>query len=246
MLDAFANNWTVLVVSFFIYSFCGWIWESLVCPIATGHKIHNSGFLAGPCIPIYGSGAIVVCALFPVSKDWSLIFIEGAIVACFIEYLTSFVMEKLFHARWWDYSKMRFNLNGRICLEGFFIFGFFSVAAVKNAQPYLTHRLIQYDYIPMVIFSTVLLTLFISDFITTFVQATHLANKLETISNDLKNFADELELDIHTEITSDDILAIGKKIKEEQLDHLIKKYSHRRLIKAFPDILNKYNSKTQK
>lgn len=101
MLDAFANNWTILVVSFFIYSFCGWIWESLVCPIATGHKIHNSGFLTGPCIPIYGSGAIVVCALFPVSKDWSLIFIEGAIVACFIEYLTSYFMEKMFHARWW-------------------------------------------------------------------------------------------------------------------------------------------------
>lgn len=77
MLDAFANNWTILVISFFIYSFCGWIWESLICPIATGHKIHNSGFLTGPCIPIYGSGAIVVCALFPISKDWSLIFIEG-------------------------------------------------------------------------------------------------------------------------------------------------------------------------
>lgn len=109
MLDAFANNWTILVISFFIYSFCGWIWESLICPIATGHKIHNSGFLTGPCIPIYGSGAIVVCALFPISKDWSLIFIEGAIVACFIEYLTSYFMEKMFHARWWDYSQMRFN-----------------------------------------------------------------------------------------------------------------------------------------
>lgn len=151
MLDAFANNWTILVISFFIYSFCGWIWESLVCPIATGHKIHNSGFLTGPCIPIYGSGAIVVCALFPISKDWSLIFIEGAIVACFIEYLTSYFMEKMFHARWWDYSQMRFNLNGRICLEGFFIFGFFSVSAVKNVQPHLTHMLIQYDYIPMVL-----------------------------------------------------------------------------------------------
>ena len=135
MLDAFANNWTILVVSFFIYSFCGWIWESLICPIATGHKIHNSGFLAGPCIPIYGSGAIVVCALFPVSKDWSLIFIEGAIVACTIEYLTSYFMEKMFHARWWDYSQMRFNLNGRICLEGFFIFGFFSSFGPLSMSP---------------------------------------------------------------------------------------------------------------
>ena len=63
MLDAFANNWTILVISFFIYSFCGWIWESLICPIATSHKIHNSGFLTGPCIPIYGSGAIGLLSL---------------------------------------------------------------------------------------------------------------------------------------------------------------------------------------
>ena len=246
MLDAFANNWTILVVSFFIYSFCGWIWESLVCPIATGHKIHNSGFLTGPCIPIYGSGAIVVCALFPISKDWSLIFIEGAIVACFIEYLTSYLMEKMFHARWWDYSQMRFNLNGRICLEGFFIFGFFSVTAVKNVQPHLTHMLIQYDYIPMVIASTVCITLFTSDLITTFVEATHLAKKLETVSQDLKKFADELELDIHNDITTDDIFKIARQLKDSHREHLIKKYSHRRLVKAFPDILNKYHTKPQK
>ena len=155
-------------------------------------------------------------------------------------------MEKMFHARWWDYSQMRFNLNGRICLEGFFIFGFFSVTAVKNVQPHLTHILIQYDYIPMVIVSTVCITLFTSDFITTFVEATHLAKKLETVSQDLKKFADELELDIHNEITTDDIFKIARQLKDSHREHLIKKYSHRRLVKAFPDILNRYHPKTQK
>ena len=184
--------------------------------------------------------------MFPISKDWSLIFIEGAIVACFIEYLTSYLMEKMFHARWWDYSQMRFNLNGRICLEGFFISGFFAVTAVKNVQPHLTHMLIQYDYIPMVIASTVCITLFTSDLITTFVEATHLAKKLETVSQDLKKFADELELDIHNEITTDDIFKIARQLKDSHREHLIKKYSHRRLVKAFPDILNKYHTKTQK
>ena len=180
------------------------------------------------------------------TKNKSLILIEGAIVACFIEYLTSYFMEKMFHARWWDYSQMRFNLNGRICLEGFFIFGFFSVTAVKNVQPHLTHMLIQYDYIPMVIASTVCITLFTSDLITTFVEATHLAKKLETVSQDLKKFADELELDIHNDITTDDIFKIGRQLKDSHREHLIKKYSHRRLVKAFPDILNKYHTKTQK
>ena len=128
----------------------------------------------------------------------------------------------------------------------FFIFGFFSVTAVKNVQPHLTHMLIQYDYIPMVIASTVCITLFTSDFITTFVEATHLAKKLETVSQDLKKFADELELDIHNEITTDDIFKIARQLKDSHREHLIKKYSHRRLVKAFPDILNKYHAKTQK
>ena len=90
------------------------------------------------------------------------------------------------------------------------------------------------------------ITLFTSDLITTFLEATHLAKKLETVSQDLKKFADELELDIHNEITTDDIFKIARQLKDSHREHLIKKYSHRRLVKAFPDILNKYHTKTQK
>ena len=67
--------------------------------------------------------------------------------------------------------------------------------------------------------------------------------KLETVSQDLKKFADELELDIHNDITTDDIFKIGRQLKDSHREHLIKKYSHRRLVKAFLDILNKYHTK---
>ena len=233
-------------ILFFIFSFLGWVME-VTLTLITDKKFVNRGFLLGPCCPIYGCGCILLNLLLQnYVNNIIVLFILTMFTCSLLEYITSFLMEKIFKLRWWDYSQMRFNLNGRICLEGFFIFGFFSVTAVKNVQPHLTHMLIQYDYIPMVIASTVCITLFTSDLITTFVEATHLAKKLETVSQDLKKFADELELDIHNDITTDDIFKIGRQLKDSHREHLIKKYSHRRLVKAFPDILNKYHAKTQK
>ena len=195
MLDAFANNWTILVISFFIYSFCGWIWESLICPIATGHKIHNSGFLTGPCIPIYGSGAIVVCALFPISKDWSLIFIEGAIVACFIEYLTSYFMEKMFHARWWDYSNKPLNFHGYICLEFSLIWGLAIVMVVKVFQKYVerqaSHTPSTLEWVVMAI----LYAVYLADLIVTVAVIRGLNKKLtrlDKVRADLRIVSDKL------------------------------------------------------
>lgn len=233
-------------ILFFIFSFLGWVME-VTLTLITDKKFVNRGFLLGPCCPIYGCGCILLNLLLQnYVNNIIVLFILTMFTCSLLEYITSFLMEKIFKLRWWDYSQMRFNLNGRICLEGFFIFGFFSVTAVKNVQPHLTHMLIQYDYIPMVIASTVCITLFTSDLITTFVEATHLAKKLETVSQDLKKFADELELDIHNDITTDDIFKIARQLKDSHREHLIKKYSHRRLVKAFPDILNKYHTKTQK
>lgn len=233
-------------ILFFIFSFLGWVME-VTLTLITDKKFVNRGFLLGPCCPIYGCGCLLLNLLLQnYVNNIIVLFILTMFTCSLLEYITSFLMEKIFKLRWWDYSQMRFNLNGRICLEGFFIFGFFSVTAVKNVQPHLTHMLIQYDYIPMVIASTVCITLFTSDLITTFVEATHLAKKLETVSQDLKKFADELELDIHNDITTDDIFKIGRQLKDSHREHLIKKYSHRRLVKAFPDILNKYHTKTQK
>ena len=88
-----------------IYSIIGWVYESTICSI--GHrKLINRGFLNGPYCPIYGTGAVLV-----------LLFFAGALVTCSLEYLTSWLMEKLFHARWWDYSKRKFNIGGRVCLN---------------------------------------------------------------------------------------------------------------------------------
>lgn len=119
-----------------IYSFFGWVYESILCSITSGSLV-NRGFLNGPVCPVYGFGALVVILAFwwePGIRVWNLFF-SSMVLTCTLEYLTSWAMEKLFHARWWDYSQYRFNINGRVCLLGAVAFGAFSVLLIKVVHP---------------------------------------------------------------------------------------------------------------
>lgn len=119
---------------FMLYSVIGWIYESIFCSIQQ-RQLVNRGFLNGPLCPIYGAGAILVLFLFGSLQNPVLIFIAGALATGVLEYVTSWLMEKLFHARWWDYEGWRFNLHGRVCLAGVAAFGAMSVILIKGIHP---------------------------------------------------------------------------------------------------------------
>ena len=126
-----------------IYSIIGWIYESTICSIGQ-RKLINRGFLNGPYCPIYGTGAVLVLLVLGRIQNPVLLFFAGAVLTCSLEYLTSWLMEKLFHARWWDYSKRKFNIGGRVCLIGAVVFGAFSVVLILVLHPFiksLTDRL---------------------------------------------------------------------------------------------------------
>lgn len=127
------------VVKYFIwfvfYSCAGWVYESTLCSI-TDKKLVNRGFLNGPMCPVYGVGAVAVIFFLNDNQSSYLeLFITGAVLACTIEYLTSVILEKLFHAKWWDYTRYKFNIHGRVCLLGAIVFGTFSVVLIKFIQP---------------------------------------------------------------------------------------------------------------
>lgn len=122
------NNIPEYFIWFIIYSFLGWAWETLITSIPQ-RRFVNRGFLNGPYCPIYGAGALLFIFFTNNIDNIAVRFILGAVIACTLEYLTSWVLELIFHARWWDYAPRRFNLNGRICLEGFFVFGLGAVVA---------------------------------------------------------------------------------------------------------------------
>ena len=120
---------------FIIYSIGGWILETLLFLIRD-KKVVKRGFLFGPLCPIYGTGAVICTAvMYGRINNIFLVFLIGLLLCGTLEYLTHFIMEKLFHAMWWDYSSRRFNINGRVYLNGLLEFGAGSVLIIKVLQP---------------------------------------------------------------------------------------------------------------
>ena len=122
---------TQWILFFFIYSFIGWVWESCYVSVRK-HQWVNRGFLHGPMLPIYGSGALVILiSTIGVRENPWLIFLFGMLAATVLEYITGAVMEKMFHVRYWDYSRQKLNLNGYICVSSSLCWGVFSVLLVR-------------------------------------------------------------------------------------------------------------------
>lgn len=180
-----------LLLYFFFYSFVGWIWESCYVSVRT-RRLTNRGFLTGPMLPIYGSGAVVMlCATYPVQSSDIGIFLLGLIAATVLEYVTGVIMEALFQVRYWDYSDKKFNLQGHICLSSSLAWGVFTLLLIRVVHPRISALL---EKIPQnVCFGAlvVITIVFAIDFASSFHAAMDLRQILESITN-LKSDAEKL------------------------------------------------------
>lgn len=107
---------SALFLSFLVFSFAGWLYESTVCAMANYGHFANSGFLLGPYCPIYGVGAVACWLLLRDIPGVFTQFLAAALVCSAIEYTVGALLERLTGARFWDYSKLPFNIKGRVCL----------------------------------------------------------------------------------------------------------------------------------
>ena len=179
----------------------------------------NRGFLLGPYCPIYGVGMCIlyfICSSFDNSP--LLVFISGIFFATLLEYLTGFLMEKLFHAKWWDYSHFPYNLQGYICLHISLAWGILSVIFICYIHPLIQTTLKYILRPPGQLLLLLLCFLFIMDFIYSTYTAFKLASKFSVLS--------EIQL-------------------RERLVHTLNKYhipfnklsaGEKRLLKAFPSL----------
>ena len=193
---------------FIIYSFIGWLME-VTLTLVEDKKLINRGFLIGPYCPIYGTGCLLLITLLNKYKnDIVILFIMSIVICSILEYTTSYVMEKLFKARWWDYSRFKFNINGRICLETMIPFGLLGVLVVYYINPFL---------LKIINTNTILFTITALIFIADVSASFGIITSLKTTIND---------------ITKDSTEEITKRVRE-----IIKQrsYFHQRLIKAFPN-----------
>mgnify|MGYP002516380036 FL=1 len=140
------NKIPLYILSFFFYSAAGWFVESLYRSIGE-KRIINSGFLTGPMCPIYGTGALVMTVfLYNPFKDRPLlVFLLGMVLCDIVEYITSVLMEVLFHARWWDYTYEFLNIKGRICLKHTLYWGIVAISFVKLIHPHVDAVMMNLD-----------------------------------------------------------------------------------------------------
>lgn len=124
-----------LIMLFFVYGFLGWCVEVAFAACREGRFV-NRGFLNGPICPIYGFGVVgVVLLLEPFSENLAVLFAGSVVVTTVIEFLTGFILEKVFHARWWDYSEMKFNVMGYVCLLFSLMWGAACVVVIRLVHP---------------------------------------------------------------------------------------------------------------
>lgn len=198
-------------ILFLIYSFMGWSIE-VVNSLIHEKKFVNRGFMLGPYCPIYGYSAIIMVLYLEQYRDNFLtVFLLAVVVCSVVEYLVSYVMEKLFNARWWDYSNRKFNINGRVCLTNAFLFGILGVILVYFVNPLLYGLISKVNTKVLIIISVILLVLFVIDFITSMGVTYKLKNSMKRIKKD------------STE-------EMNKKVKEV----IESKILNRRIFKAFP------------
>lgn len=128
----FASRW---ILFFFLYSFIGWVWESCYVSVKE-HRLVNRGFMHGPFLPLYGSGALMVLICTGrVRESAVLVFLFGMAGATALELITGVVMEHIFHVKYWDYSNQKLNLKGYICPAASLCWGCFSVLMVYAVHP---------------------------------------------------------------------------------------------------------------
>ena len=186
-----------LFVWFIIYSFMGWIYESLYCTIRK-HRWENRGFLHGPIVPIYGVGALLASIVFSMLPIGNLqeasnlqIFAISFFGSIILEYSTSWALEKLFHAYWWDYSNCFCNIHGRVCLFASTGFGLAGILVVRVIYPFVNNATVGIPPLLMELLALIFMFLFGMD----------MALTVSALTNFAKNFA-RIETEINQQIAA--------------------------------------------
>lgn len=187
-----------LLVLFIFYSFLGWVWETIYCTIQNGH-FSSRGFLFGPVCPIYGFCILALQMLGRWGRGlldeqtpvWQVFLIcaAGSAVA---EYVTSWYLEKRFHARWWDYANLPLNLNGRICLPVTLSFGAGGVVITRYILPVFETTASRIPPLAWETASLILTALFAADLALTEAELNSLLQRIENVENEFNIRAENL------------------------------------------------------
>ena len=212
---------------FFIYAILGWIIETTLVSIEK-RKFVNRGFLIGPYCPIYGFGGLAITILLKnYTKDPIVLFLMAVIICGILEYFTSYIMEKIFKARWWDYSAKKYNINGRICLETVVPFGILGCLVMYVLNPITFKYLNMLSNSMLNIISAICFTIFITDNIVSYNVISSFTKTVKTIN--VGKIKDNTEENT-------------KKVREVLIG---KSFFNKRLMEAYPNLQAKIKEKAR-
>ena len=236
-----------IIFYFIIYSFLGWCLESVYKTIIF-KKPTNSGFLYGPFCPMYGIGAVLMVMMSRVSHNPIIIFVLGFLVFSVWEYVVAVILEKCFKTKYWDYSNLKFNFQGRVCLKNSIYWGILGVLLVYIIQPCIEkitslipeHVLLYANiFLSIIIFVDSVIT------ITKLIVIDKKINQIFEIGDVIKEKLAELKEGVHLESPhKENIKNIINELKEKQ--NLLKFKIYKRIIrlrKSFPEMKSENISK---
>lgn len=208
---------------FIVYAVIGWCSEVAYAALDTG-KFVNRGFLNGPYCPIYGFGiSLVIVVLTPLKENLLILYIGSVILTSVIEYITGYLLEKVFHNKWWDYSDKPYNIKGYICLKFSLFWGFACTFIVLILHPIIYGIIKIVPFLIGVIILTVVLVFFAIDCgitVATIMKFNERLKRMNEIAQRIHHLSDEVGENIYENVT--EALEKKEKFEEEHEEQIVK------------------------
>lgn len=206
-----------LVWIFIIYAFIGWCTEVSYAALDTG-KFVNRGFLNGAYCPIYGCGVVIVVAILtPIKENLFILFVGSVLLTTVLEFMTGYILEKVFHNKWWDYSDKPFNVKGYICLKFSIYWGLACTFIMKVIHPMIYKTITWIPLIPGVVLLSILMCVFVVDCcitVSTILQFNKRLKIMDEMAASIRKLSDEIGENIYENVTG-----VIEKSEEFQENH---------------------------
>ena len=213
------QNFYELVWIFIIYAFIGWCTEVSYAALDTG-KFVNRGFLNGPYCPIYGCGVVIVVAILtPLKENLLILFAGSFLLTSVLEYITGYILEKVFHNKWWDYSDKPFNIKGYVCLKFSIYWGLACTFIMDIIHPIIYAAIRFIPFVLGVVLLSIIMCVFAADCIitvTTILKFNKRLKVMDEMAASIHRLSDEIGENIYENVT--DVIEKSEKFQETHVE----------------------------
>lgn len=217
------QNFYELVWIFIIYAFIGWCTEVSYAALDTG-KFVNRGFLNGPYCPIYGCGVVIVVAILtPLKENHFILFVGSFLLTTALEFVTGYILEKVFHNKWWDYSDKPFNIKGYICLKFSIYWGLACTFVMEIVHPMIYNVITWIPFVAGVVILCILMSVFLTDCcitVSTILKFNKRLKLMDEMAASIRRLSDEIGENIYENVS--DVIERSEEFQENHAEFIEK------------------------